>query len=132
MKALLLSALVLSLSSGVQARSILVFKKTHDCSPAVAGKSQASVEVSEAADGQARLVISVAGEKITAYGKKITPPKMMAGGTTRYVVSDSKTNTEAVLAFGAMPIKVGKIVGKKATLDIKGHSESVLVCAAVK
>lgn len=134
MKAFLLSALVLSISTGVQARSILMFNKTHDCTSAVAGKSQGSVEVSEAADGQAKLVISLAGEanKIVTFGKKITPPKMMAGGSTRYVTKAFDSNLEATLSFGARPIKVGKIVGKAAKLVIAGHSDLSLVCAAVK
>lgn len=129
MKALLLSALLLSLSAGAQARSILVFRPTTLCQNA-----SSIVQISEAADGQARLEIELKSEKfkLTAFGKKIVPPAGMAGAPLKYVGKDKETNIEAILSISVRPVKIGKVTGRSGKLVLVNRSEEALACNNIK
>jgi hypothetical protein len=136
MKALLLAALALSISSGAQARSILVFKTISSCEAVekVSGQD-IKIDIQEAQDGQSQLVLKLASqaEVVKIQTKKILPPPMSAGTPLKYEGVDPETNGKTTLAIGARPIKVGKIVGKAATITAEGRFTNLkLVCAAVK
>ncbi|AUN99190.1 hypothetical protein DOM21_05025 [Bacteriovorax stolpii] len=136
MKSVLMAALLLSLSAGAQARSILVFKTVTKCETAqkVEG-SELKVDVQEAQDGQAQLVINLSGddEAIKVQAKKILPPPMSAGTPLKYVGSDPKTHAQVTLAIGTRPIKVGKVTGRTSSITVeKLFSNLPMVCSSVK
>ena len=132
MKTFILSALLLGTVSA-NARSILVFKTTLNCQT-YSAQAAATVDIQEAQDGQSRLLVDLKNEKLKLeiVGKKILPPRMMAGGATRYVGKDAKTNIEGELTLGVRPMKVGKLVGRAARLELKNRSELNLVCTFAK
>ena len=132
MKTLLLAATVMVLSTGAQARSILVFKTTSNCISAVK-ESDAKVTIQEAQDGQTQLVLklSVQEDIVKVQTKKILPPPMSAGTPLKYKGSDKGANVELVM--GTRPVKVGSVTGRSATLTIDGRYEKLaLVCSSVK
>nr|BDT29361.1 hypothetical protein BHI3_28270 [Bacteriovorax sp. HI3] len=136
MKSVLMTALLLSLSAGAQARSILVFKTVTKCETAqkVEG-SELKVDVQEAQDGQAQLVINLSGddEAIKVQAKKILPPPMSAGTPLKYVGNDPKTHAQVTLAIGTRPIKVGKVTGRTSSITVeKLFSNLPMVCSSVK
>lgn len=136
MKSLLLAALVLSLSSGAQARSILVFKTVTKCETAqkVEG-SEMKIDVQEAQDGQAQLVLNLSSQEapVKVQAKKILPPPMSAGMPLKYVGQDPETDAKVTLAIGTRPIKVGKVLGRASSITVEGmFSNLALVCSSVK
>lgn len=135
MKTLLLTALVMTLSAGAQARSILVFKSVNKCQSFK--KSDALlVDVQEAQDGQAQLVITYplsSDAPLKVQVQKILPPPMNAGGSVKYVGKNEVTKEIITLAFkGVRPIKVGKVVGRAAVLIMEKQDNVELICSAVK
>ncbi len=136
MKTLLLAALVLTISTGAQARSILVFKTVTACETAekVAG-NEVKIDIQEAQDGQSQLVLKLSTQKevVKVQTKKILPPPMSAGTPLKYEGTDPETNGKTTLAIGTRPIKVGKVVGRAATITTEGRFTNLkLVCASVK
>ena len=136
MKSVLMAALLLSLSAGAQARSILVFKTVTKCETAqkVEG-SEMKIDIQEAQDGQAQLVINLSGEDdvTKVQAKKILPPPMSAGMPLKYVGNDPKTHAQVALAIGTRPIKVGKVTGRASSITVeKLFSNLPLVCSSVK
>lgn len=135
MKALLLGTLVLTLSVNAHARSILVFKTVTQCETAQkVNGSEVKLDVQEAQDGQAQLVLNLTNEDepIKVQAKKILPPPMSAGTPLRYVGNDPKTHAQVSLAIGTRPIKVGKITGKASSLTVeKLFSNLAMVCTYV-
>lgn len=136
MKTLLMTALVLALSSGAQARSILVFKTVTKCETAqkVDG-SELKVDIQEAQDGQAQLVLNLSSQEapIKVQAKKILPPPMSAGMPLKYVGNDPETGSKVTLAIGTRPIKVGKVTGRASSITAEGiFSNLALVCSSVK
>lgn len=128
MKTLLLTAAVMVLSTGVEARSILVFKTTHNCISAIK-ESDAKVTIQEAQDGQTQLVLKLSEQEeiVKVQTKKILPPPMSAGTPLKY--KGDKTE----LAIGTRPVKVGNITGRTASLTIEGRYDKLaLVCSSVK
>lgn len=134
MKTLLLAALVMTISSGVQARSILVFKTVNKCQ-SIKKQDAALVLVQEAQDGQAQLVISnplSTDAALKVQVKKILPPPMNAGGSVKYVGTNATTKEVVTLAFkGIRPIKVGTVVGRAATLTLEKQDAIELICTSV-
>ncbi|MBC7713444.1 MAG: hypothetical protein H7177_08895 [Rhizobacter sp.] len=134
MKTLLLAALVLSISAGAQARSILVFKSVNKCQT-YTKQEPVTVDVQEAQDGQSQLVIAypLKGDApVKIQTKKILPPPMNAGGSLRYVGKNDVTKENVTLALGIRPIKAGKLVGRGATLTLEKQDAIQLICTTVK
>jgi hypothetical protein len=131
MKALLLTSLLLSITAGAQARSILVFRPSQLCQ-----NKTATVEIQEAQDGQSRMIVDIKSEKLKLdlIGKKVPMEAGRVGGITRYVGKDKATNIEGILAItaGTAPIKIGKVVGRPGKLELVGRSELVLACNNIK
>lgn len=136
MKTLLLAALALSISTGVQARSILVFKTVTTCENAEKRpEGSVKIDIQEAQDGQSQLVLKLASQKdvVKTQTKKILPPPMSAGTPLKYEGTDPETNGKTTLAIGTRPIKVGKITGRAATITTEGRFTNLkLVCSFVK
>ncbi|MBC7428227.1 MAG: hypothetical protein H7336_06420 [Bacteriovorax sp.] len=134
MKSLLLTALVLTISSGVQARSILVFKSVNKCQ-SIKKQDAILVDVQEAQDGQAQLVISnplSSDAPVKIQTKKILPPPMNAGGSIRYAGKNEITKENVTLALGIRPIQVGTLKGRGATLSLEKKDEIQMICTAAK
>ncbi|MBY0413022.1 MAG: hypothetical protein K2Q18_02600 [Bdellovibrionales bacterium] len=136
MKTLLLSALILTISSGAQARSILTFKTVNKCQTYTKGEP-VTVDIQEAQDGQAQLVIAYPlkkEENTKVQVKKITPPKGLSGGSIKYVGKKGVTqeNVTLTLTGAVTPIKIGKVFAKAATLSLEKQDEIKLACVAVK
>ncbi len=134
MKALLLAALALSISSGAHARSILVFKTVRSCEN-IEKRAEGSVkiDIQEAQDGQSQLVLKLESQKdvIKTQTKKILPPPMMAGMPLKYEGTDPETNGKTTLAIGVRPLKVGKVVGRAATITTEGRFTNLkLICTS--
>lgn len=135
-------ALVLALSAtlplqAVQARSILFFKTVSKCETITKVKNrEVLVDIQKAQDGQAQLVITFEGQQEQKIQvKEILPPKMMAGGSTKYVGKDTGTDNSVTLsiAAGSAPVKVGKTVGRRSSLTIQHViNELPMVCASVQ
>jgi hypothetical protein len=134
MKTLLLASLILTISSGVQARSILVFRSVNKCQT-YTKQEPVTVDVQEAQDGQAQLVIAYplkSDAPVKIQAKKILPPPMNAGGSLRYVGTNDVTKEAVTLALGIRPLKVGKLSGRGATLTLEKQDAIQLICTAVK
>lgn len=136
MKALILAALVLTITTGAQARSILVFKTVTKCETAekVDG-SEMLISVQEAQDGQSQLILELSGQEtpVVVQTKKILPPPMSAGTPLKYVGKDLESGSIVTLAIGTRPIKVGKVTGRSASITVEGLFEKLaLVCSSVK
>lgn len=134
MKALLLATLILTISSGAQARSILVFKSVNKCQTYTKGEP-VTVDVQEAQDGQAQLVIAYPLKQdasLKVQVKKILPPPMSAGTPLKYVGKNEVTKEVVSLAIGVRPLKVGKLSGRGATLSLEKQDAISLICSAVK
>ena len=134
MKILLLASLVMAISSGVHARSILVFKTVNKCQT-YTKQEPVTVEVQEAQDEQAQLII-VHPLKLDApvkvQAKRILPPPMNAGGSLKYVGKNEITKEEVTLALSISPLKVGKLVGRSATLTLEKQDAIQLICTTEK
>jgi hypothetical protein len=136
MKTLLLTAIILSVTASVEARSILTFKTVTKCETYKKGEPKL-VLIQEAQDGQSQLVISSplipTEEALKIQTKKISPPPMNAGGTVKYVGKNDITKEVVTLAFGSIrPIKVGKKVGRAALLIVEKQDNVELICTNVK
>lgn len=136
MKSLLLAALVMTIASGVEARSILVFSTTDKCQ-SIKKQDSVLVLIQAAQDGQTQLVISnplAAGEApLKIQTKKIVPPPMNAGGSVKYTGQNDVTKEVVTLAYnGVRPIKVGSIVGRSATLKQEKKDDIALICTSAK
>ena len=134
MKKLLLATIVLTLSAGAQARSILVFKTVMNCQT-VTKQEPVIVDVKEAQDGQALLVIAYPlkpGTIIKVLAKKILPPPMSAGTPLKYAGKNEITKENVTLSIGSRPMKVGKVTGKVASLQLEKQDKIDLLCSAVK
>lgn len=134
LKIILLSLLVLTISSGAEARSILVFKTVKNCQT-YTKQGPVTVQVQEAQDGQAQLVIAYPLKQDAALKvqvKKILPPTMNAGAPLKYVGKNEVTKESVSLAIGVRPIKVGKLTGRGATLNLEKQDVIELICSAVK
>lgn len=135
MKNLLLATLALTISAGAQARSILVFRTVTSCQT-YTKQEPVTVQVQEAQDGQAQLVIAnplKADSTVKIQVKKISPPPMMAGGTTKYVGKNEVTKENVTLQMGSVrPIKVGTKTGRAATLLLEKQDAINLICTAAK
>lgn len=133
MKSLLLAVLVISTVSSVEARSILVFKSVNKCQ-SYKKQDALLVDVQEAQDGQAQLVITkpLSGEEaVKVQVKKISPPPMNAGGSVKYVGKKDATKELVTLQYnGIRPIKVGKTVGRSATLIQERQDNVELICTS--
>lgn len=133
MKTLLLAALVMTTISSVEARSILVFKSVNKCQSYKKGEPVV-VDVQEAQDGQAQLVISnpLSGEAaLKVQVKKILPPPMNAGGSVKYVGTTDVTKENVTLQYnGVRPIKVGTKTGRSATLKREKLDNVELICSS--
>lgn len=136
MKSLLLAFLVLTISSGANARSILYFKTVAKCETAVkVADSEIKINVQEAQDGQSQLVLKLSGQEevVAIQTKKILPPPMSAGTSLKYEGIDEESQALVTLSIGTRPIKVGKVVGKSSSLTIEGLFEKLaMVCSTVK
>ena len=134
MKSLLLAALILTISSGVQARSILVFRSVNKCQ-SFKKQDPILVDVQEAQDGQAQLVISnplSTDAPVKIQAKKLLPPPMNAGGSIRYVGKNEVTKENVSLALGIRPIQVGSLKGRGATLTLEKQDAIEMICTTVK
>lgn len=134
MKSLLLATLALTIASGAQARSILSYKIVSTCQT-YTKQEPVVVDVKEAQDGQSLLVIAYPlkpGSITKVVAKKTVPPKMMAGGLTKYSGKTEDSKESVTLEIGTRPLKVGKTVGKAGTLKLERQDEIALICTAVK
>lgn len=132
MKSLLLALIALTIASGAQARSILTFKTVSTCQT-YTKQEPVVVDVKEAQDGQSLLVIAYPlkpGSITKVLAKKTVPPKMMAGGSTQYSGKTEESKESVTLSIGTRPLKVGKIVGRSATLKLERQDEISLICSA--
>ena len=133
MKTLFLTAMVMTTIASAQARSILVFKSVNKCQ-SFKKHEALLVDVQEAQDGQAQLVISnplsgEAAQKVQV--KKISPPPMNAGGSVKYVGTTDVTKETVTLQYnGIRPIKVGNTVGRSATLKREKQDNVDLICTS--
>ena len=135
MKTLLIT-LALTASFSSHARSILFFKTVSKCETIQKVKNkEVLVDIQKAQDGQVQLVITLEGQEAQKIqAKEKLPPKGMAGGSTRYVGKDIGTDNDVVLSItaGTAPVKVGKTIGRRSTLNIENQIKDLaLVCASV-
>lgn len=137
MKSLIFTFALLTLSAGVEARSILRFETVRKCVTAEnPAKSELIVEVQEAQDGQAQLIVTFTQDNDVAFvqAKKILPPPMSAGTPLRYEGKIAELNGKAItLAISARPIKSGKFVGKASSVSIDQLLSNLpMICMNVK
>jgi hypothetical protein len=134
MKTLLMSALVLIVSTTAQA-SILSFKTVTRCQT-YTKQEPINIDVQEAQDGQAQLVIGHPLIKTEAplkiQVKKVLPPPMNAGLPLKYIGQNDKTKESVTLSIGLAPLKVGKITGRGATLYRDRQDDVQMICTPVK
>jgi hypothetical protein len=134
MKIILLTALAMSISITSQA-SILKFNTIKKCQTYIK-QEPLNVDVQEARDGQAQLVITHTLIKNEAplkiQVKKVLPPPMNAGMPLKYVGQNDKTKESVTLSIGLAPLKVGKLTGKGATLYRDRQDDVQLLCMPVK
>lgn len=133
MKTLLIAFMAMTTIASVEARSLLVFKSVNKCQ-SIKRQDALLVDVQEAQDGQAQLVISnplSAEAPLKVQVKKISPPPMNAGGSVKYIGTTDVTKETVTLQFnGIRPIKVGKTVGRSATLKREKLDDVELICSA--
>lgn len=137
MKSMIALSLLVLLSATAEARSLLVFKTVSNCVTAENPEdSEVTINVQEAQDGQAQMIVHFQGDAKSEaiQSKKIIPPKGMAGAPLKYTGKIAgMSNNDITLAIGVRPVKVGKIVGKSASLTIDQHLDRLpMICVSAK
>lgn len=136
MKSLICVIGLLGLAVSAQAASTSPFKTIMRCETVQKVKgSEMIVEIQTipfAKVTQSRLIISPSGQQTEILNvKTILPPRMMAGGSTKYVGKDRGTDNDIILTVSSGRIAVGKIFGRAAKFTVENiFTDLSMVCVA--